>query len=237
MANTIYTGLARQAGLAREMAVIANNIANVSTAGFRREGVIFAEHVRRLGADPSLSMARASARAVDLTEAEATPTGGAYDFAIRGPGFFLIETPEGERLTRAGHFTPNDAGDLVTPDGFRLLDEGGGPVTVPPGAGAVALAPDGTLSADGLPLARIGLWQPADPTTLRHTGGTRFSAGEVVPAEEGATLLQGHLEGANVDPVLEIARMIEVSRAYEAGQRLMDREDERIRAVIQIAGR
>ncbi len=237
MANTIYTGLARQAGLAREMAVIANNIANLSTTGFRREGVIFAEHIRRLGADPSLSMGRASARAVDLTEAEASPTGGAYDFAIRGPGFFLIETPEGERLTRAGHFTPNDAGDLVTPDGFRLLDDGGGPITVPPGAGAVALAPDGTLSADGQPVARIGLWQPADATTLRHTGGTRFSAGEVVPVEDGATLLQGHLEGANVDPVLEIARMIEVSRAYEAGQRLMDREDERIRAVIQITGR
>ncbi|MFN3644489.1 MAG: flagellar hook-basal body complex protein [Gemmobacter sp.] len=237
MDNAIYAALTRQTGLAREMQVVANNIANISTTGFRREGVIFAEHVRRLDADPSLSMARASARHVDLTEGAPEPTGGAFDLAIRGPGFFLVLTPAGERLTRAGHFTPDAEGTLVTPEGHALLDAGGAPVIVPPAAGPVSIGADGTLSADGQPLAKVGVWQPADATTLRHAAGTLFDAEGFEPVEEPGAILQGHLEGSNVNPVAELARMIAVSRAYEAGQALLDREDQRIRTVIEALGR
>jgi flagellar basal-body rod protein FlgF len=237
MENAIYTSLTRQSGLMREMQVVANNIANLSTTGFRREGVIFAEHVKRLEDAPSLSMARASGRVVDLSQGELSQTGGSFDFAIRGEGFFLIETPEGERLSRAGHFTPNAEGDLVNPDGMRLLDAGGAPVFVPPDAGPVALAPDGTLSANGLPLARIGLWLPADPTSLRHQQGTLFAADAPEPMQEGGVILQGYLESSNVNPIAELSRMIEVQRAYEMGQKLLDREDERIRNTIQALGR
>lgn len=237
MENAIYTGVMRQSGLLREMQVIANNIANLSTTGFRREGVVFAEHLRRLEDAPSLSMAHASARSIDLSQATAERTGGAFDFAIRGEGFFLVATPEGDRLTRAGHFTPGSEGGLLTPDGHALLDAGGAPVIVPAEAGDPTLAPDGTLSAGGVPLARIGLWQPADPLTLRHQAGTLFAADAVEPAPEGATIVQGHLEGANVNPVAEIARMISVQRAYELGQNLLDAEDQRIRGVLQTLGR
>jgi flagellar basal-body rod protein FlgF len=237
MDNAIYAALTRQSGLMREMQVVANNIANMSTTGFRREGVIFAEHVRGLGPAPSLSMARASARQIDLSQGAITPTGGTFDFAIRGPGFFLIETPEGERLSRAGHFTPGADGALVNPDGFRLLDAGGAPVEVPPDARQVMLAADGTLSADGQPLARIGLWAPADPNSLRHVAGTLFAADAPEPMEDGGQLLQGYLEGSNAEPLPEIARMIAVQRAYELGQSLLEREDQRIRAVIQTLGR
>ena len=96
---------------------------------------------------------------------------------IQGDGFFLIETPQGERLTRAGSFTPSAEGELVTPDGYRLLDAGGAPVFVPPDAAQVGLAQDGTLSADGQPIAQIGLWQPTDPLALRHQSGTLFDGG------------------------------------------------------------
>ena len=237
MDNAIYAALTRQSGLMREMQVVANNLANMATTGFRREGVVFSEYVKSLDGAPSLSMARASARAIDLSPGDLTQTGGTYDFAIQGEGFFLIETPEGERLSRAGHFTPGPEGELLNPDGFRLLDQGGAPVVVPPGARNVMLARDGTLSADGLPVARIGLWQPADPTSLRHVAGTLFSADAPEPMEDGGTILQGHLEGANTDPIAEVARMIEVQRAYEMGQQLLDREDQRIRNVLQTLGR
>ncbi|MDR0809017.1 MAG: flagellar hook-basal body complex protein [Gemmobacter sp.] len=230
-----YATLTRQIGLERELQAIANNIANGSTTGFRREGVVFSEYVRRLDDGPSVSMAWASARNVDLTQGEPEQTGGSFDFAIKGEGFFLVETPQGNRLTRAGHFTPSAEGELVNPDGYRLLDQGGAPVFVPPDAGSVSLAADGTLSAAGAPLARIGLWQPADPLTLRHEGGTLFVADGEVPAE-GATLSQGYLEGSNVSPVFELARMIEVQRAYELGQSFLDREDDRLRTVIQKLG-
>ena len=124
----------------------------------------------------------------------------------------------------------------MTPDGYRLLDAGGAPVFVPPQTRGVAVAEDGTLSADGQPVAQIGLWQPADPLSLRHQSGTLFSAGEVEPAE-GARILQGMLEDSNVEPVSEIARMIEVQRAYELGQKFLDAEDERVRGVITTLGR
>lgn len=231
-----YATLNRQSGLMREMAVVANNIANASTTGFRREGVVFSEFVAAMDSDPSLSMAHASGRHVDLGQATVSQTGGSLDFAIQGPGFFLIETPEGEGLTRAGSFTPSADGELVTPDGNRLLDAGGAPVFLPPDAKAVTLARDGTLSANGQPIAQIGLWQPADPMALRHQSGTLFAAEALEPVEDGV-ILQGMLEDSNVEPVSEITRMIQVQRAYELGQKFLDAEDERVRGVIQTLGR
>lgn len=231
-----YVTLTRQAGLMREMGVVANNIANLSTNGFRREGVMFSEFLLEMESGPSLSMANGNSRVVDLRQAGISQTGGTYDFAIQGDGFFLIETPDGQQLTRAGSFTPSPNGELVTPDGFRLLDQGGAPVFVPPDAGAVALAQDGTLSINGMPLARVGLWQPVDPNSLRHQSGTLFSADNLEPVDSGI-LLQGYLEDSNVQPVSEIARMIEVQRAYELGQTFLDNEDQRTRGVIQTLGR
>jgi flagellar basal-body rod protein FlgF len=231
-----YATLNRQSGLMREMGVVANNIANSSTTGFRREGVVFSEYVAALDHDPSLSMAHASGRHVDLSQSTLSLTGGQFDLAIQGDGFFLIETPQGERLTRAGSFTPSAEGELVTPDGYRLLDAGGAPVFVPPDARGIAIASDGTLSADGQPIAQIGLWQPSDPLALRHQSGTLFEGGALEPAE-GATVLQGMLEDSNVEPVSEIARMIEVQRSYELGQKFLDAEDERVRGVISTLGR
>jgi len=232
----IYTTLTRQSGLMREMQVVAHNIANISTTGFRREGVIFSEYVKRMEGGPSLSMANGDTRHMDLRQAGLSQTGAAFDFAIQGEGFFLVETPQGQAMTRAGSFTPNAEGELVNMDGHRLLDLGGAPVFVPPDAGAVALSADGTLSANGQPLAQIGLWQPTDPLKMTHQGGTVFVSDEVEPME-GGTILQGFLEDSNVNPISEIARMIAVQRAYEMGQGFMEKEDERMRGVIQTLGR
>lgn len=231
-----YTALTRQSGLMREMQVVANNIANLSTAGFRREGVVFSEYISRNEDGPSLSMARGNTRIVDLTQAGLDQTGGTFDLAIQGEGFFLIETPNGQALTRAGAFSPSAEGELVTADGNRLLDQGGAPVFVPPTARSIAIAEDGTMSADGQPVARVGLWGPVDPLALRHQSGTLFTAPEMQPLDD-VTILQGFLENSNVEPVSEIARMIEVQRAYEMGLKFMDAEDSRMRGVIQTLGR
>ncbi|NPD16953.1 flagellar hook-basal body complex protein [Xinfangfangia sp. D13-10-4-6] len=229
-----YVALSRQSGLMREMQIVANNVANISTTGFRREGLVFAEHVTRLNQEPSLSLSHGNARIADLTQAGISMTGGAFDLAIQGDGFFLVMTPEGERLTRAGNFTPSAEGELVTPEGYQLLDAGGAPVFVPPGA-AVAIGEDGTISADGAAVGQVGLWQPVDPLSLRHRSGTLFDGGMVEPAETGR-IMQGFLEESNVNPVVEIARMIEVQRTYELGQKFLDAEDNRVRNVIQTLG-
>ncbi|MEM9317774.1 MAG: flagellar hook-basal body complex protein [Pseudomonadota bacterium] len=237
MDNSFYTTLTRQSGLLQEMQTVANNIANLSTTGFRAEGVVFAEHVRSLGpGQESISMAHAIGRHVQNAQGALTGTGSPFDLAIEGDGYFLIETPEGERLTRAGAFTPDPNGELVTPDGYRLLDAGGAPIFIPPDARAISIASDGTLSADGEPQTVIGLWQPREAMDLQHRSGVLFEApGGVEPMLE-YSIFQGFLEDSNVNPVAQIARMIEVQRAYELGQSFLDQEDERLRGFLRTVG-
>lgn len=234
MDNAIYATLTRQSGLLAEMRAVANNIANTATTGYRGEGVVFSEYIRNLGGDaPSLSMAAARVRQTSLAQGALTATGGSFDLAIEGDGFFMVETPDGPRLTRSGNFVPNANGVLVTPEGHLLLDSGGAPVFVPTDAGQVAIGEDGTISVRGAPIGQIGLFLPEDPTDLLREDGVRFrTEGEVLPALE-ARMRQGFLEESNVDAVIQIARMIEVQRAYELGQSFMEREDERQRALIQ----
>jgi flagellar basal-body rod protein FlgF len=238
MADGIYTTLTRQSGLMREMQMVANNVANASTTGYRAEALIFAEHVQALGPDmPSLSMATATGHMTRQLQGGLSQTGGSFDFAIEGEGFFQIQGPDGLRLTRAGAFMPNGQGDLVTPDGYPVLDAGGAPVFVPPDARDVYLASDGTLSAGGVPIALIGVVLPEDPLAMRRTDGVSFApGGDVVPVEN-PRVLQGFLEGSNVDPVAEITRMIQVQRSYEMGQSFSEREDERMRSIMRLVGR
>jgi flagellar basal-body rod protein FlgF len=238
MENSTYAILTRQSGLVAEMAAVAGNIANANTTGYRADGVVFSEFVQALGRDtPSLSMATARVRETSLAQGGLARTGGTFDLAIEGEGFFLVDTPQGQRLTRNGAFTPNENGDLVTAEGYPLLDAGGAPVFVPAGAGPVSIAPDGTISAGGVPVGQVGLYQPVDVNGLIREDGVRFRSDAGVLPAEGARMMQGYLEDANVDPVLEITRMIEVQRAYELGQSFLMTEDERLRSMIQSMNR
>ena len=232
-----YVALTRTSGLLKEMQSVANNIANLSTTGFRREGVIFAEMVEALPAEGgSVAMTAARARFTDATQGALVQTGGALDLAIEGEGWFTVLTPTGERLTRAGAFARDGEGTVVTPDGHPLLDEGGGPIAIPFEAREIGVGPDGTLSVDGAPVARIGLVAVEDATKLFREGSVLFRAeGGTAPLEDGR-VLQGFLEQSNVNAVSEMARMILVQRAYEHGQKLMDQEDERIRLVVRTLG-
>ncbi|SIS76423.1 flagellar hook-basal body complex protein [Paracoccus saliphilus] len=233
MENAIYAALTRQSGLMKEMRVVANNMANASTTGFRREGVIFAEHLAAVDRHgDTLSMAHARGRMVDLRQGVLTQTNGSFDLAIEGEGFFMVETPEGNRLTRAGAFMPSAEGELMNADGHRLLDEGQAPIIIPAGATGIAIGSDGTLSANGLPFGRIGVFAAPDPAGMFHKGGTSFATDTDPEPVEDPRIRQGFLEESNVDPVFEITRMIEVQRAYELGQSFLDREDQRIRSAI-----
>lgn len=237
MDNAGYVSLTRQSGLLKEMQTVANNIANLSTTGYRREGVVFSEFVKATEPGlPSISFADAHGRMTDMTQGNTAQTGGTFDFAIEGPGFFLVATPNGQRLTRAGSFTPDLQGELVTNDGYQVLDIGGAPIFIPPFAKSINLSPDGTLSADGVPLTQIGLVLPEDSNGLTRESGVMFRAdGGVVPVESGI-LMQGFVEQSNVNPVAEMARLIDVQRSYELSQKFLEREDDRIRSVIRVLG-
>lgn len=233
MDNAIYATLTRQSGLMREMRTVANNIANANTTGFRREGVVFSEYMVSLDrSGETLAMANGRGRMLDLRAGGMTRTNGDFDLAIEGEGFLMVQTPDGNRLTRAGAFMTNAEGELVNPDGFQLLDDGQAPIVIPAGMRSIGIGTDGTVSADGSPVGRIGLFRAPDLAGLRHEAGTLFDPGTNPEPQEEARLRQGFLEDSNVDPVTEIARMIEVQRAYELGQSFLDQEDQRIRQAI-----
>jgi flagellar basal-body rod protein FlgF len=232
-----YVALTRVSGLARELQSVANNIANVSTTGYRREGVVFAEMVQALAAEGgSVAMTEARARYTDELQGALVETGGSLDLAVEGDGYFTVMTPQGERLTRAGGFTRNADGVVVNMDGHPLLDEGGGEVVIPFEAKSIGVSADGTISVDGQPAAKLGLVRVPDQTRLFREAGVLFRADTQVEFVEDGRIVQGFLEQSNVSPVAELARMVEVQRAYEYGQKLLDQEDERIRRVITTLG-
>ncbi|MDW3180415.1 flagellar hook-basal body complex protein [Roseobacter sp.] len=233
MDNSGYTTLTRQSGLMREMRIVANNIANAATTGYRQEGLVFSEYVQSIDGASSLSMGQGNVRQTSFQQGTLTQTGGTFDFAIEGDGFFLVETPAGERLTRSGAFSPNEQGDLVTMDGYRVLDAGGAPVFVPPGAADIAVSADGTISSEGNPIGQIGMVQPLNAREMVREDGVMFRADDGYEPAEGARVLQRFVESSNVDPVLQITRMIEVQRAYELGASFLEAEDERVRQALR----
>ncbi len=235
MDNAGYVTLTRQSGLASELRTLAQNVANASTVGYRREGVVFSEYVKQ-GGDESLSMAQAGAHYIDQSQGVLKRTGGPFDVAIEGDGYFRIETDNGERLTRAGNFSLNDTGELVTTDGQRVLSGDGGAITIPEGTGTIAISSDGEISADGEALAQIGV-STADPKTLQREGDNLFRATNGSQPAENFKVAQGFLEQSNVNSVAEIARLIEVQRAYEMGQGMLEREHNRMTSMIQTLGR
>ncbi|WP_299888305.1 flagellar hook-basal body complex protein [uncultured Ruegeria sp.] len=231
--DTAYVTLSRQSGLMNEMRLVANNIANANTTGYRQQGLVFSEFIRDVPNNPSLSMSRAEARNTSLQQGVLIETGGSFDFAIEGDGFFMVETPKGNRLTRAGSFTPNAEGDLVAADGSRVLDSNGSPVFIPPDAASIDIGSDGTLSVNGQLLGQIGVYRVDEPKDLVREGNTRFRPEGDVQAVDEPVVLHRFLEGSNVNAIHQVTRLIEIQRAYELGQSFLETEDERVRGALK----
>jgi flagellar basal-body rod protein FlgF len=231
MSNAIYTSLGRQQGLMQEMQVVSNNIANSNTTGYKTDRAIFAEFLVSPGqSQDSVSMGGLGGHAFRMGQGELNITGGQFDLAVQGEGFFVLQTAQGPRLSRAGHFQLSSESTLIDGFGNSVLGAGGNPITIPPDASQVAIGTDGSISANGQLVDRVGVVTPQGQL-LRDTN-TFFSAPEGYAPFEDAIVVQGALEGSNVSPILEVARMIEVQRAYEAGQAMMEREDGRISQLI-----
>ncbi|KCZ57476.1 flagellar hook-basal body complex protein [Hyphomonas chukchiensis] len=231
MSNAIYATLARQHGLMQEMQVVSNNLANSSTTGYKTDRAIFAEFLVSTGSDASsLSMGSLAGHSFEMEQGGLKVTGGQFDLAVQGDGYFTVDTPLGTRLTRAGQFQLAANGNLIDMNGSNVLNAGGGPITIPPEATNLVISADGTISANGLQIDQVGVVVP-DGDLMRDSN-TYFSAAGGFVAAKDFGIVQGALEQSNVSPVLEVSRMIEVQRAYEAGQTLLETEDQRIGQLI-----
>ncbi|WP_300394442.1 flagellar hook-basal body complex protein [Henriciella sp.] len=232
MSNAVYAALTRQAGLMQEMQVVANNLANSSTTGYKSDRALFAEFLAGTGeAVDRVSMGGLAGHQFDLEQGGMKFTGGKFDLAIQGEGFFVVDTPDGARLTRAGHFQMSAEGRLIDTQGNPVLNPAGGAILIPDDAGDISIAGDGTISSEGVILGQVGIVRPEGEMT--RAGNTSFNAPGGFQPIEDPRLVQGALEQSNVSPVLEVARMIEVQRAYEAGQAMLEKEDERVSRFIE----
>ncbi|HEX7885252.1 MAG TPA: flagellar basal-body rod protein FlgF [Phenylobacterium sp.] len=243
MDNAVYVGISRQMVLRREMDIIANNIANLDTTGFKVESLMQktdpAEPARTLGGPRPVKFVAADTVARDFGQGALNKTDAQLDMAIEGEGFFQIQTANGPRFTRDGRFTTDPTGRLVTQNGLPVLDEGGGEITIDPEKGQVAVGADGSMSQGNERVGKIGLYAFANQSALEKAGDNTFrNASNLQPQPAAkAKLRQGYLETANVKPVLEITRMVEVSRAYESTAKLIDAEAELSRRSVERLGR
>ncbi|WP_334163844.1 flagellar basal-body rod protein FlgF [Phenylobacterium sp.] len=243
MENALYVGLSRQIVLRREMDIIANNIANADTAGFKVESLMTRADPQApaftLGGPKPVKFVVADGVARDFAQGALRKTDGPFDMAIEGQGFFRVQSAEGERFTRDGRFRTDEIGRLTTQGGSPVLDEGGGEITVDPELGPVTIAQDGTISQGGERIGKVAVVAFDDLAVLEKRGDNLYqntSNALPQPALE-AKVRQGMLEGSNVQPIAEITRMIEVQRAYESMARMMDSNADLSRRTVERMGR
>jgi len=243
MDNALYVGLSRQIVLRREMDIVANNIANLDTSGFKVESLMQktepTEPAMTLGGPRPVKFVAPDGVARDFGQGTLAKTGAALDMAIEGKGFFQVQGPNGPRFTRDGRFTTDPTGRLVTQAGFAVLDDGGGEIIIDPEKGEVSIGADGSMSQGEERVGKVGMYAFANPGALEKSGDNLYrnvSNLQPQPAAE-ARLRQGMLEASNVKPVLEITRMVEVSRAYEQTARMMDAEADLSRRAVERLGR
>jgi len=240
MENTMYVALSRQSTLRRQMDVVANNLANMSTHGYKSGQMMFVEHLTKSkGGDslltPKMAYVRDIATMTDTKPGAIEHTGNPLDIAIQGGGYFVVQTPEGERYTRNGRLQLDNTGQLVNQLGQPVLADGGAPMVFAPEDTEIVVSKDGTVSTNNGELGKLRVVNFENEQLLDRSSGAQFSTTEDNPAQnvEEPTVLQGAVEGSNVEPILEMANMISVHRAYDGVKSFIEREDERQRSMIR----
>jgi flagellar basal-body rod protein FlgF len=248
MENAVLIGLSRQIALHRELDVVANNIANLDTTGFKADGSVFQEFLMPnaraggfRGTDQRLSYVQDRATWHNFSVGATRTTGNPLDISIDGDAFLVVQTPRGERYTRNGALQINNTGELVTSAGDRVLGDSG-PIQFQSTDNNISINPDGTItvregsnatsdSARGkLRLVRFDQVQ-----TLLKDGSSQFRTPEgIVPQPVGnnVRVVQGTLEQSNVRPVIEMARMVELTRTYSQIAGLLQQANEQRRTAI-----
>ncbi|WP_439496751.1 flagellar basal-body rod protein FlgF [Bosea sp. (in: a-proteobacteria)] len=243
MENALLVGLSRQMALARELDVIANNMANVGTNGFKARSARFNEFLMPVasaegfkGFDRKLSYVIDKGTPIDLTQGVIERTGNPLDVALRGDNFLVVQTPQGERYTRAGSLSINPRGQLVTQTGQPVMGEGG-PIQFGDTETNVGIAVDGTVSSNLGTRGKLRMVRFDNPRGLSSDGANLFaSPTPALPAGPQARLEPGAIETSNVKAVIEMTRLMEVQRSYQSIANLMSKSDElRSRAISRLA--
>jgi flagellar basal-body rod protein FlgF len=241
MENAQLIGLSRQIALQRQMDVVANNIANINTSGFKSEQVLFEEYLMPVARDRDFAALDQQLSFTDdwttmhnMAGGALVQTGNPLDVALQGEGFLAIETAAGERYTKSGSLAIDATGTLVDLNGNPVLGNGG-PIQFAAGETDIAIGEDGSVSSSAGQKGRLRIVEFTNPQDIMREGGNLWSGTN--PIEATATrVLQGSIEKSNVNGVGEMAEMIRVQRAYESVASLISKQDDQRRSAIQKLG-
>ena len=241
MDNTLLVSLSQQLASYRSMDVIANNIANANTTGFKRESVKFEEYIAQVQpaegetGPQKISFVQDKGTSRDLTQGAITHTGSQFDFAINGQGYFKVHTAAGDRFTRNGHFTLDPNGRVVT-DGGDALQGDGGDITVTTDDGDIHVAQDGTVTGARGQIGQLKVYSFDNEAAMQKQGASLYSTTQTPNEVASPVISQGNLEESNVQPVLEISHMLDVLRAYQTTANLTTSQEDLMRNAIDKLG-
>jgi len=237
MQNTGYVALSYLTGLERKMDIVANNIANVNTTGYKSDHMLFNEYVVEASKQKPVSMVEDVGNYKNFQAGPITQTGNPLDVALEGNGFMSITTANGEKYTRNGALHLDEKGQLVSSGGDLVNDTGGKPVILPADAGEVTITPDGSIATKQGIIAKLKIVTFENPQSLAPAGNNTYETSQTGTPDAKTRVIQGAIEGSNVNAVLEMSDMIEVSRRYEAVARILQNEHDSQTSMIQRIGK
>ena len=244
MNKGIYVATSGSLAQERAMDIIANNMANMNTSGYKADRMLFQTYLQKVDAPSAAAPTSNEIKAgimgsktddtaymfssqsyTNYEQGALQKTGNTFDIALDGNGFMAVQTPMGERYTRGGAFKIDSAGDLVTADGYKVLNQNGGPLHV--GNEQFSVREDGLVTVSGGDTEQFKIVDFADRTQLKKSGQGFFVADKgMTAAAPTASVKQGYLEASNINPVVEMTRMITALRTYEAFQKTIHSNDD-----------
>lgn len=243
MSNPGYIALSRMVVDQRAMDVRANNIANAGTPGFKGESVLFSDYlVQQRGVTPvsggrPMHMVQDRATWRDFSQGPMNKTGNPLDVALQGEGFFAVDTPRGERYTRAGRFSLSAGGEIVDVGGNPVLGTDGRSVSVPPGIGNITITADGVVSSEAGQIGKLRVVQFDDQQAMLAEGNSLFFTKETPRDATNFAVSQGMVEGANIQAISQMTAMMAGIGSYKSASEFLDREAEREQSAIDRIGR
>ncbi len=238
MQSGLYVALSGQIALQRRLETIADNVANAATAGFRAEQVKFESVLSQVPLEP-VAFASTGTSYNSRRQGELIRSDNPLDVAVEGDAWLAIQTPAGQVYTRDGRMRMTEAGELQTLTGHPLLDVGGAPILLDPDAGPPLIGRDGTITQNDRQIGALGLFRIDGRAIL-----TRYDSSGVLPDRPAEPILdfvrtgvtQGHVERANVNPVLEMTRLIMVSRAFDSVTNAISDSDSSLQEAVRTLG-
>ncbi len=237
MENSTYVALSGQFARERQMAVLANNIANLSTAGFKSERLGFKEYLS--GSDPEnqTSYVATSGNTRDMSQGPLTHTGNPLDVALDGAGFIAVTTAAGAAYTRNGHLQINAQSQLVNTNGDVVQGDGGAPIVIPQGATDITIGTDGSIATRQGKIAKLPVVNFDKPQALVASSNGLYNTDQTPVPVTTTRVMQGTIEESNVSPVLEMTRLMEASHEMGTAKTFADGEHTRLKNAIDRLGK